>query len=370
MALTAKQVQHSGAGKLSDGQGLFLLKQVTDKGRWVLRFTSPQTKKRRELGLGGWPAVSLKEARVAAEAARAKVREGVDPVANRLEDKLNTAARGNGSVHSLADDYTAANAVKHPYNWSNCIRAHVPPALHVEQLTAGVVAGLCGKLWRTNAPTGRRLLARLRQVAKHARAKGFTVDLQAFDDAKELLGKQRGQTVQHRAAMDWHDVPAFYQGLTGRTASVWAVKMCIASGLRVGSVVCMRREWVSVDRISIPGEYMKTGVAFDVPRTDAIDAILGHCPRAGFLFPGRHNGYVSPQNVSRWLSRRDDFNDTLHGFRSTFRQWLDAKECDYHVAEDSIQHALPGVQRAYLRDMFDRRAVWLQKWGHFISYNG
>lgn len=194
--LSAKGAASLGPGKYADGAGLWLVKDESVRGKWVLRMVMQG--RRREMGLGAFPAVSLSEARKHADAARAKVRVGLDPIKER--DRTRREASRN--LHLLKDvaldafesrkaelkgDGTAGR-------WFSPLTLHVLPKLGkvpVSDIDQTDIRDCLAPIWHEKAVTATKALNRLSLCMKHAAALGLQVDLQATDKARALLGKPR-----------------------------------------------------------------------------------------------------------------------------------------------------------------------------------
>ena len=193
--LTVKGISALPFGKHGDGGGLWLYKRENG-AQWVFRFTIHG--RRREMGLGGYPLVSLKDARETANDLRKMVHEGKDPIKERERQRRNDAR----NIHLLKDvAHDAFEARKAELKgdgkagrWFSPLELHVLPKLGkvpVAEIDQKDIRDVLAPIWHTKADTARKSLNRLSIVLRHAAALGLTVDLQATEKARALLGKSR-----------------------------------------------------------------------------------------------------------------------------------------------------------------------------------
>lgn len=192
--LSAKGAIALGAGKYPDGAGLWLVKDEAGRAKWVLRVTVHG--RRREMGLGPFPAVSLAEARRRAEEARAKVRDGLDPIKER-EKARREAARNLHYLNDIARDCFESRRAELKGDgtagrWFSPLELHVLPKLGklpVADIDQTDIRDCLKPIWHEKAETARKALNRLALCLKHAAALGLTVDLQATEKARKPCGR-------------------------------------------------------------------------------------------------------------------------------------------------------------------------------------
>ncbi|WP_375682292.1 tyrosine-type recombinase/integrase, partial [Bartonella sp. CE47NXGY] len=195
--------------------------------------------RRREMGLGALRDVSLKQARECAMQWRAVLREGRDPIKERNKQKREAIS----NLHYLKDIALDAFESRKAElkgdgkngNWFTPLRLHILPklgCLPVSEITQTEIRNTLAPIWHTKAGTAQAALIRLNLCLKHAAALGLNVDLQATEKARALLGKQRHK-ITNRPAMDWKDIPAFYQFLC-KTQNIThlALRLLILTGVR------------------------------------------------------------------------------------------------------------------------------------------
>lgn len=378
--LSAAFVKSAPAGKHCDGAGLWLIKREDGGAQWVLRMTVHG--RRREMGLGGFPAVTLAQARKLAEDWRAVVRVGKDPVKER-ERKAREAARADHTLRTVAEEAFEARKAElkgdgKAGRWFSPLELHVLPKLGgvpVEEIDQRDIRDTLAPIWHTKAETARKAMNRLNIVLKHAAALGLDVDLQATEKAKALLGKSRHEA-QNIPAMPWADVPDFYATLTEQTVTHLAMRLLILTGVRSGPLRTLRLEQIDGDVWTVPGEAMKgrkgTTSDFRVPLSSEALAVIDLArpfARKGFLFANPRGTVLSDMTLSQHM-KRAKLEARPHGFRSSLRDWLaEATTAPHEVAETMLGHVTDGaVVRAYRRtDFLDQRRVLLERWADHVT---
>ncbi|WP_338054575.1 tyrosine-type recombinase/integrase [Salipiger pentaromativorans] len=358
------------AGKYADGQGLWLIKRSQQAGKWVLRLSVAG--KRREMGLGPWPEVSLADARMKALQARATLRDGLDPVAVRQKERLSAkrltvkeAVEGcfKARKAELKADGTAGR-------WMSPLALHVLPkigALPVEDVDQHVLKRTLEPIWHKKADTARKAMNRLGLTLKHAAALGLDVDLQATMKAQALLGKQRHIT-KHVPSLPYQEAPAFYQWLcTQPHQSCFVLRLLLLTAARTGEVRFATTEEIIDDMLVIPPERTKTKREHKIPLTDEALRVIKQAQKfegTNLLFPSSRGKPLSDATMSRFMER-EGYEARPHGFRATFRSW--AEECTdapFEVKEACLGHAVDkGVVGAYQRgERLERRLKLLKSW--------
>ncbi|WP_121631159.1 tyrosine-type recombinase/integrase [Tropicibacter alexandrii] len=378
--LSAAFVKSAPVGKHCDGAGLWLIKREDGGAQWVLRMTVHG--RRREMGLGGFPAVTLAQARKLAEDWRAVVRAGIDPVKER-ERQAREAARADHTLRTVAEEAFEARKAElkgdgKAGRWFSPLELHVLPKLGgvpVEDIDQRDIRDTLAPIWHAKAETARKAMNRLNIVLKHAAALGLDVDLQATEKAKALLGKSRHEA-QNIPAMPWADVPAFYATLTEQTVTHLAMRLLILTGVRSGPLRMLRLDQIDGDVWTVPGEAMKgrkgTTSDFRVPLSSEALAVIDLArpfARKGYLFANPRGTVLSDMTLSQHM-KRAKLEARPHGFRSSLRDWLaEATTAPHEVAETMLGHVTDGaVVRAYRRtDFLDQRRVLLERWADHVT---
>lgn len=380
--LSAQGVKAAGAGKYSDGGGLWIFKNDNDGGKWVLRVHVHG--RRREMGLGAYPRVSLKEARLEANKWRTVYQQGKDPIKQR-EAAQRAAERNIHILNDIALDAFESRKAElkgdgKAGRWFSPLELHVLPKLGkmpVSEIDQRDIRDTLGPIWHDKAETARKAMNRLGLCIKHAAALGLDVDIQATDKAKALLGKQRHKP-QHIPAVAWQDVPAFYQSLTEGTVTELALRLLILTAVRSAPLRFLNLDQIKGDVWTIPAAAMKGregGTSdFRVPlSTEALAVIEQAKPvaRDGFLFAGVRRGVISDATMSKYMDRRG-MVERPHGFRSSFRDWTaEATNTPREVAETCLGHVSGGaVELAYRRtDFLEQRRVLMKHWAEILIRN-
>lgn len=372
--LTSSELRGKQPGKHADGGGLWFYKRTDGGAQWVLRYTLYS--RRHEMGLGSFPAVSLKEARQDAEKWRAVVRTGTDAIKER-ERQRREAERNMHILSDIALDAFESRKAElkgdgKAGRWFTPLELHVLPKLGnmpVGQIDQRDIRDTLAPIWHTKADTARKAMNRLSICMRHAAALGLDVDLQATDKAKALLGKQRHK-VTNVPAMKWQEVPTFYQSLGGSVTEL-ALRLLILTAVRSYPLRHFHEDQIEGDVWTIPAEAMKGRVGatsnFRVPLSTEAQRIIREArkfARDGFLFPGVRKGVISDMTMTQFMNRRG-LEARPHGFRSSFRDWCaEATDTPREVAETALGHVSGGsTERAYRRtDYLEQRRALMERW--------
>ena len=378
--LTSAFLKSAPTGKHVDGAGLWFIKRPDGGAQWMLRVSLGG--KRREMGLGGFPDVSLKEARELAADYRKLAKQGIDPIKARMRQRRE-ALRPKSNLITIAEAaYEAKKAeLKNDginARWFSPLKLHVLPKLgssSVEDITQQDIVQTLKPIWETKAETAKKAINRLNIVFTYAAAAGLDVDLNAIAKAKALLGKQRKQT-QNTPTVSWSKVPAFYQTLAEPTTVHLALKLLILTGVRSYAVRYAHIDQFDGKTWVIPPENMKGQLhqvsEFRVPlSTEAreVIAVAKQFERNGYLFSGVRRGVISDASMSRLMERRG-MAERPHGFRSSLRTWLaECTNASEEVAETVLAHKVGSkVIRAYRRtDHFQERAILMERWAQHVT---
>ncbi|CUK08527.1 Prophage CP4-57 integrase [Ruegeria denitrificans] len=387
--LSAAKVRTAGKGKHSDGGGLYLYR-LASGDQWVFRFT--YLGKRREMGLGGFPSVSLAQAREMADAYRGMVKRGGNPI------ELRNAEKEQAAANQIANDPQAREKRLLKYiaplafearkaqlkgdgeagRWYSPIKTHVLPALGdkpVEDITGTAIADALRPIWHSKTDVARKALTRLKACLSYASAKRYEIDRYAIEDARELLGKQVHKP-ENIPSMNWRDVPAFYQSLEGGSTVQLALQLLILTGLRSKPVRFAQTSQIENNIWTVPAELVKGQRGktddFRVPLSKEALRILekaSETARDGYLFPGVRTVAISDASMSRHMERLE-LDARPHGFRASFRTWAnEATSTDYEIKETAIGHKVgSAVSRAYQRsDYFDERLLLAERWAEHVT---
>ncbi len=368
--LTQFAAKSADKGKYADGQGLWLIKRDKQFGKWILRLVVRD--KRREMGLGRWPDVTIAEARERAAAARRVVRDGLDPIDERKRLRkapkaVTLSEAAHGCFEAKKAELKNKNAVK---RWMGLLSHHVLPKigdLPIEELDQHVIKKTLEPIWHSKAETARKSLGHIGQTLKYAAALGLDVDMQATMKARALLGKQRHK-VEHIPAMPYQEAPAFYQCLTNLPGAVpLALRFLILTVARTSEVRLARFDEVEGDVWTLPGDRTKTGQEHRIPLTDEALSVVKTARTQSetvYLFNAVRGKPLSDMAMSLFM-KREGHEARPHGFRATFRTWVEEQtETPFEVKETALGHAVDtGVVGAYQRsDRLAKRRILMNTW--------
>lgn len=388
-------------GLYSDGGGLYLQVSPTGTKSWIYRFQS--SGRQRDMGLGSARDVSLAKAREAASTARTQVREGVDPIAARVAARqaVVLASAGATTFAKAAEEYVADHKSgwrnrKHAAQWASTLKCYANPtigSLSVQEVDVHHVLRILKPIWSTKTETARRVRGRIEKVLDWSTAKGLRKgeNPARWRGVLEHLLPTRplATLVQHHPALPYSMVPSFMTSLKMQPGEgARALEFVILTGARSGEGLGAR--WDEFDLHSgiwtVPPARSKTGRAHRVPlSTQALEVLTAQASRwgtDGFVFRAhrkthplsnmamamvirrmRSSGAVSSGNVLPAFP-----HITVHGFRSTFRDWA-AEQTDYpaEVAEMALAHVVADkVEAAYRRgDLLRKRFLFMEDWGAY-----
>ncbi len=374
--LTSAELKAKAPGKYSDGGGLWFHARPDGGAQWFLRYTI--FGRRHEMGLGSFPDVTLKAARDEADKWRAVVRDGKDAIKERERQRR----EAESNMHILRDIALDAFESRKAElkgdgkagRWFSPLELHVLPKLGkmpVSQIDQRDIRDTLSPIWHDKADTARKAMNRLSICMRHAAALGLEVDLQATDKAKALLGKQR-HTAKNIPALNWRDVPAFYQSLDGGSITELALRLLILTAVRsaIPCGICTLTRSTATSGL-YPAEAMKGRMGatsdFRVPLSQEAQSVIEQATpfaRDGFLFPGVRKGVISDMTMSKFMERRG-MVERPHGFRSSFRDWVaEATNTPHDVAETALGHTVGGaVERSYRRtDFLEQRRALMERW--------
>jgi integrase len=370
-------------GRYTDGDTLYLNVSPSGSKSWMQRLIIQG--RRRDLGLGAYPLVSLAEARGKAIENRALARSGGDPMAVKREERL---LESLPTFEELAREHIAENLlswrnVKHRAQWHSSLETYAFPilgSLKVKDISRIHVKKVLDPIWTTKPETARRVRQRIRSVMDRAVALEYIDYNPAGDAINGALAKQRRVRNHHRA-LPYRDLPEALRAVRESTASrsvKLAFEMLALTACRSGEVRGMT--WDEVDlreaTWTVPGERMKTGRPHRVPLSHRAMAILEEARSLGegssVVFPAPRDGEVLSNMAFTQLLRRLEINFVPHGLRSTFRDWAAEQTSTPHaVVERALAHAVgTATEAAYFRtDLFELRRELMDKWSVFLEEN-
>ena len=381
--LSPPAIKAAKPGRHADGGGLYLEVDQSGAKRWILR--TVVRGRRKDIGLGGLGYVSLAEAREMARSLRKVARAGGDPVAERDRDKRRSITFEEAARKVHAEHIEPVNRnPKANAQWLATLEAYVfpkmgkRPVFAVEQ--ADVLRAL-GPIWIEKAETARRVKQRIRTVLDWARANGMGDGAHPVDGIEKALPRQNDRA-KHHAAYPYADLPALWPQIEAAEGmGAMALRFAVLTAARSGEARGAR--WDEIDFEAkvwtIPAERMKAAREHRVPLSDAALAVL-HMARSSALrtdeslvFPATRPGRQLSDMTLAAVLKRLDVPATVHGFRSTFRDWAEeATSFPHEVKEAALAHTVRNkVERAYRRtDLFEKRRTMMENWAAFVTRPG
>lgn len=393
LKLNAVNLKTLGEGWHRDGGGLYFFVRGISRA-WVFRYMAPDGK-RRNMGLGGFPAVGLAAARKAAAKLQEQVKdpiEGKDPIAEKqarrmqarvAKAKLTTFAQAAAAfIKAKAPEWSN---VKHVQQWENTLATYAYPVigeLPVAEVDTPLIVKVLEPIWTTKTETASRVRGRiesvldwattseLRQGENPARWRGHLENL--------LAAPKKVQTVEHHAALPFAEIAPFMGELRKREGfGARALEFVILTAARSGEV--RGATWGEFDLIgacwTIPAGRMKAEKEHRIPLSDAALALLKTLPQGegtALLFPSAKGTQLSDMTLGAVLKRMglDSSRATAHGFRSTFRDWAgETTNYPREVIEHALAHQLKDkAEAAYARgSLFDKRRALMQDWARYCE---
>ena len=365
------------------------------RGAWKLRFISPETGKRRDMGLGIYPEVSILEARELANKARSQAASGVDPISARSAQKKEVLTASNIMTFEMAAEtvYESAKAGwqngKHQAQWISTLRTYVFPSMGQKpllEISVNDVADALRPIWLTKAETASRVKQRIHHVMEWGCAQQI-IKGNPVNGVQHLLPKQpsAASRVKHHPAMPWREVPSFVAKHIGDANNVSRTLLLFVILTAVRSGEARKARWPEFDlekRVwTIPASRMKAKLVHRVPLSSPAISLLERLhERRGqstLVFPSPKAGTVLTDMVlTSFLRKHKAVSDTpgrpatAHGFRSSFRDWASENSYPRDHAERALAHTIKNaVEAAYHRtDLLEQRRVMMEDWAkHVVS---
>lgn len=385
--LTAAKVRNATApGKYHDGNGLFLVVNKGGSRNWVQRVTVHG--KRRDIGLGGYPAVTLAQAREDAAQNRLIARNGGNPVVHRDRGSEPTFEAAATAVHRL--HAPGWRNPKHAAQWIATLHQYAFPTLGarpVSTITTADVMAVLMPIWWERPETARRVRQRIGTVMRWTVAQGHRPDNPAGDVLSAVLPRQRiGAGVrQHHLALPYGKVAGALAAVRASKRASLATKLAfefvVLTAARSGEVRMATWAEIDIDAATwtVPAERMKAGREHRVPLSPPALAVLDQARegiertaasrRSGLVFPAVRGGPLSDSSVSK-LIRELGIQAVPHGFRSSFRDWAAEQTATPHaVMEAALAHTIPNkAEAAYARsNLFERRRELMNQWAAYLT---
>jgi integrase len=336
------------------------------------------------MGLGSASSVPLADAREKAASARRKIAQGLNPIEERKRDN------GIPSFGEMADTVREALAAgfrneKHKAQWKMTLESYAAPlrGKPVDTIATDDVLAVLKPIWSTKAETASRVRGRIEKVLDAAKAKGFR---EGENPARwrghldHLLPRPSKLVRGHHAAMPYEDVAAFIGKLREREASsALALELCILTAARSGEILGMRWPEIDLDKKiwTVPADRMKAGREHRVPLSPRAVAILRQLEKlkeGDFVFAGHaRNKPLSNMAMEMVLRRMKIADATVHGFRSSFRDWAgNVSNFPREITETALAHIIGDkAEQAYRRsDALEKRRKLMDAWASYCEPKG
>lgn len=368
-------------GRHPDGGGLYLSISTNGGRRWVFLY---RRGKLREMGLGSARAVTLAAARKKAAAARAELAEGRDPIAGRKAAlvRLNGITFGECASRYIEAHQASWKNPKHKAQWRQTIKVYAEPQIGtvpVAAIDTAAVMRCVQPIWQSKNETAARLRGRIEQILDWARVSGHR---EGDNPARwrghldKLLPRRSAVSkVRHHPALPYKDIPKFMARLMaqgGIAAESLAFTILTAARTSETTGAAHKEFHLSEALWTVPAARMKGDRLHRVPLADAAVAIVRKMARVseiGFVFPGGRPKRPQSENAMLALLQRMGSGEiTVHGFRSTFRDWAsEVGTYPNEVVEMALAHAIESdTEAAYRRgDMLEKRRVLMQDWAAY-----
>lgn len=376
-------------GYHADGGGLYLRVKPGGTKSWTFRYMLEG--RRRDAGLGAYPAVGLAKARVTAEESRRLLAGGIDPIEQKTVQRAaeRAAAAKEITFKECAREYVDAHEAgwrnaKHRQQWRNTLATYVYPvfgAKAVEEVGTDDVLTVLQPMWTEKPETAGRVRGRIEAVLDWAKAR----DYRSGENPARWRGhlklmfpaKTKVRKVVHHPALPYAEVGDLMVELREQTAiGARALEFLVLTAVRTAEALGARWDEIDMDAKMwvIPAERMKGGREHRVPlasRTIILLKEMAEIQQNEYVFPGMKPGRPLSNMTLTMLLRRTGHSDiTVHGFRSTFRDWA-AETTHYpnHIVEMALAHTIgSGVEAAYRRgDLFEKRRKLMYAWAAFCE---
>lgn len=394
--LNPKQVENlSEPGSYEDGDGLRLVVKAAGGKSWVLRYQFAG--KRRDMGLGSYPEISLKAARFALAEQRRLMASGTDPMAardaerERQQEAQRQRLARRVTFEKLTADYITAHGAQWSAQWLQGWRSKMEryafPVLGkmaATDIQTEHILKVLQPIWAEKTRTADEVRSHIERVLDAARARKLRDGENParwrghLENLLSKTDKKKARRREHLPAMNWRDLPPLMQQLAGRDdRDAFALRLLILTGARSHMVRFAAWSEFDLDAAvwSLPAERMKMREAFEIPLAPQVVELLQTMPRTDgspYLFPGqgRKADVMGDRALLTLLERLNLTSITVHGFRSTFRDWANERThyprevCELALAHDERSQ----TEAAYSRsDLFEKRRALMTDWAAYAT---
>jgi len=382
MLLTDRVIQNLvRVGRHTDDKtkGLHLWVKSTGQKYWVFRYTL--NGKRQGMGLGAFQDVGLREAREKAIEARNAVNEGISPIqlkkqASRLDEATQAPTFADFALDYIQTMKPKWRNQKHADQWESTIKTYAFPVIGempLDEIDTTHILQILQPIWLTKSETASRLRGRIERIlsASITRKHRSAVNPALWKGHLEHLMPPPKSSDKHHEALPYEQIPQFMATLREMDSlSALALEFTILNAARTGEVTKGLRSEVKDSVWTIPGSRMKSGKTHQVPlcqrSLDILTIAENQDPDSQYLF-SRDGKHLSNMAMLMMV-RRLRVGLTVHGFRSTFRDWISEEtEHSPEVAEMALAHTIGNkVERAYRRgNLMEPRRRLMNDWASF-----
>lgn len=376
-------------GYYADGQNLYLQVGKTLSKSWL--FIYKFQGKKHEVGLGGYPDIPLVLAREAAARWRKVLIEGDNPIEIKraLEAEKQRNRVDNPTFAQCADKFIASHRAgwkntKHAQQWENTLNQYAFPIIgskQVKEIDTSLVMRVLEPIWLEKNETASRLRGRIENILDWANVHKYR---QGDNPArwrghldKLLSSPNKVQRTQHFKALPYREINKLLLALRSNgCVSAMALEFLILTAARTGEVIGSKWSEINLNQNIwiIPAERMKMKKEHRVPLTSRTLEILSNVKQLqenDYIFPGRtKSGGLSNAAMDKLLQVTLNYNVTVHGFRSTFRDWAsEITNFPHELCEMALAHTIKNqAEAAYRRgDMLEKRRVMMEAWLTYIE---
>lgn len=381
MSLTQKVIEKiTTAGTYQDRYGLMLKVTKSLTKNWVMRYQI--NRKRRDMGLGSFPAVSLADARKVVMEKRALILKGIDPLDENAQKDRQVPTFEDEALARI-EKYRHGWSAKHTEQWVASLTDYAFPKIgkmQVSDIDTDSVVQVLEPIWQDKNETARRLRNRIELILDFAKARGWREENESnparwHGHLNNILTRAKPAKVPLES-MPYDHLPAFMAQLDGDDSrQARCMQFLILTGARTSEAMGAR--WDEIDFIEnvwcIPAARMKSRQDHKVPLTEQALQVLKDTHTRGkteLIFPGKYSTEMMASNALRRLLAKYDEPYTTHGFRSTFRTWAaDKTKYSPELCEMALAHSVgTTTERSYNRTtQLEKRRKLMESWAGFAS---
>jgi len=376
-------------GLYCDGGGLYLQVSASGSKAWIFRYRSPITRKLRDMGLGPLNDVGLSEARQKAGSQRSVILSGLDPILVREQETRKRALEAAQSITfaECAAAYIKSHKAgwrneKHAEQWTSTIKTYCEPiigTLPVQAVDTALVLRVLEPIWATKPETASRLRGRMENILDWAKVRGYRSGENPArwkGQLNQLLpALAKKSRVVHHKAMPFAEINGFMTALRQQPGiAAQCLEFTILTACRTNEAIYARHDEFDLQAATwtVPAARMKAGKEHRVPLSPRALAIVREMleRKAEYLFPAAKQGKPLSNMAMLQLLERMGVAVTVHGFRSTFRDWAAERTAFSHeVCEMALAHTIANAAEAAYRrgDLFEKRRRLMEAWADFAN---